>query len=150
MRSNDAVYQRIAGNTPHLRDLLAVIFVLAVATLAVLALLRQVEQYRWTQAASAAFRDHSPPRYDAPAFDSAARRKLAAETVGCVLVLACTLGWVLHRRRKRARIEQPTRFVTPRLPAYGRVGSGSAAAERLSAVVRSDRAVRQRLREGAA
>jgi len=150
MRSNDAVYQRIAGNTPQLRDLLAVIFVLAVATLAVLALLRQVEQYRWAQAASAAFRDHSPPRHDAPVFDSAARRKLAAETVGCELVLAGTLGWVLHRRRKRARIEQPTRFVTPRLPAYGRVGSGSAAAERLSAVVRSDRAVRQRLREGVA
>jgi hypothetical protein len=150
MRSNDAVYQRIAGNAPQLRDLLAVVFLLAVAAVAIFATLRQVEQYRWTQAASAAFRDHSPPRRDATPVDSAERRKFAAEALGCVLVLAGTLGWVLHRRRHRVRIEQPTRVVTPRLPTYGPVASGSAAAERLSAVVRSDRAVRQRLREGAA
>jgi hypothetical protein len=97
-------------------DVLAGLFLLAVAGFAAFATLQRVEEYWWAKAALAAFNEHVKGPEPPPAVDRAAWARLAAEAAGCVLALGLTVLLLVRRRRPVTVIrEQQPKIPAPQL-----------------------------------
>ncbi len=142
-------------------DVFWALFMVAWTALGIVAMLHDVEEYRWQQKALADFEARMPKMIGQAPYDPNVGKRLIAEAAGGVITIIVTVFGVRRRRRGAVEVRvkwiatPPTRVVPakaarvatgppaqPRVEPTGKTKSGSLAADRLSVVVWSDHVAR--------